>query len=60
MATYTGKEGNQGRDLRIPNATPEAVGQALMRGGAAPRPETRRGKEPSPRREHNPAKASSV
>lgn len=41
---------HQGRDLRIPNATPEAVGQALMRGGVAPRPETRREKEPSPRR----------
>ena len=37
----TGNEQNQGRDLRIPNATPEAVGQALMRGGAAPRPETK-------------------
>ena len=35
------KDRHQGRDLRIPNATPEAVGQALMRGGAAPRPETK-------------------
>ena len=54
------KEQYPGKDLRIPNATPEAVGQALMRGGAAPRPETRREKELSPRREHNPGKAGSA
>lgn len=28
-------------DLRIPNATPEEVAQALMQGGAKPRPETK-------------------
>jgi hypothetical protein len=54
------KERNRNRDLRIPNATPEAVGRVLMRGGAAPRPETRRGREPSPGREHNLAKVGSV
>ena len=54
------EKSHRGKDLRIPNATPEAVGQALMRGGAAPRPETRRGKEPTPRREPNPAKAGSA
>ena len=30
------------KDLRIPNTTPEKVAQALMRGGAKPRPETKR------------------
>ena len=29
-------------DCRIPNTTPEKVVQALMQGGAKPRPETRR------------------
>ena len=28
------------KDLRIPNATPEQVAKALLKGGAAPRPET--------------------
>ena len=32
------------KDLRIPNATPEQVGRALMQGDAAPRPETKRRK----------------
>ena len=31
----------RGKDLRIPNATPEQLAKALMSGGAKPRPETR-------------------
>ena len=30
------------KDLRIPNATPEEVADALLKGGAEPRPETKR------------------
>lgn len=32
------------KDLRIPNATPEEVAKALLRGGAKPRPETKKRK----------------
>lgn len=32
------------KDLRIPNTTPEQVAKALLRGGAKPRPETKRRK----------------
>ena len=35
---------SRGGDLRIPDATPEQVAKALLTGGAAPRPETRRPK----------------
>ena len=30
------------QDLRIPNTTPEQLAKALLRGGAKPRPETKR------------------
>ena len=30
------------KDLRIPNTTPEQLAQVLMRGGAKPRPETKK------------------
>ena len=36
---------HKGKDLRIPNTTPEQLAKALMSGGARPRPETRRRKE---------------
>ena len=36
--------GYRGKDLRIPNTTPEQLAKALLRGGARPRPETRRPK----------------
>ena len=35
---------HRGKDLRIPNTTPEQLAKALLRGGARPRPETRRPK----------------
>ena len=35
------------KDLRIPNATPEQVAKALLSGGAAPRPETKRKRKAS-------------
>lgn len=34
--------GSRGKDLRIPNTTPEELAKVLMSGGAKPRPETRR------------------
>lgn len=34
----------RGKDLRVPNTTPEQLAKALMSGGAKPRPETRREK----------------
>ena len=34
-------EAFRGKDLRIPNTTPEQLAKALMSGGAKPRPETR-------------------
>ena len=37
---------HKGKDLRIPNTTPEQLAKALMRGGAKPRPETKRQKAP--------------
>ena len=36
--------GYRGKDLRIPNTTPEQLAKALLHGGARPRPETRRPK----------------
>ena len=36
--------GYRGKDLRIPNTTPEQLAKVLLRGGARPRPETRRPK----------------
>ena len=33
---------HRGKDLRIPNTTPEQLAKALMSGGAMPRPETKR------------------
>ena len=36
--------GHKGKDLRIPNTTPEQLAKALMSGGAKPRPETKRQK----------------
>ena len=35
---------HKGKDLRIPNTTPEQLAKALMSGGAKPRPETKRQK----------------
>ena len=35
---------HKGKDLRIPNTTPEQLAKALMSGGAKPRPETKRRK----------------
>ena len=35
---------HKGKDLRIPNTTPEQLAKALMSGGARPRPETKRRK----------------
>ena len=32
---------HKGKDLRIPNTTPEQLAETLMRGGAKPRPETK-------------------
>ena len=34
--------GYQGRDLRIPNTTPEQFAQVLLRGGAHPRPKAKK------------------
>ena len=31
----------RGKDLRIPDATPEQLARVLLRGGAEPRPQTR-------------------
>ena len=39
---------HKGKDLRIPNTTPEQLAKALMSGGAKPRPETRLRKESQP------------
>ena len=33
---------HRGKDLRIPNTTPEQLAKTLLRGGARPRPETKR------------------
>ena len=33
---------HRGKDLRIPNPTPEQLAMALLRGGSRPRPETKR------------------
>ena len=33
---------HRGKDLRIPNTTPEKLAKTLLRGGAQPRLETRR------------------
>ena len=33
---------HRGKDLRIPNTTPEQLAKTLLRGGAQPRPETKR------------------
>ena len=38
---------HKGKDLRIPNTTPEQLAKALMAGGAKPRPETKRPSKPS-------------
>ena len=35
---------HRGKDLRIPNTTPEQLAKALMSDGAKPRPETRKPK----------------
>ena len=35
------------KNLRLENATPEQVAKALLSGGAAPRPETKRKREAS-------------
>ena len=35
---------HKGKDLRIPNTTPEQLAKALMSGGAKPRPETKKRK----------------
>lgn len=35
---------HKGKDLRIPDTTPEQLAKALMSGGAKPRPETKRRK----------------
>ncbi|MCB2262425.1 MAG: hypothetical protein LGR52_05725 [Candidatus Thiosymbion ectosymbiont of Robbea hypermnestra] len=37
----------RGKDLRIPNTTPERLAKTLLRGGAEPRPETKRRKASS-------------
>ncbi len=39
-----GKEpsGYRGKDLRIPNTTPEQLAQALLRGGAQPLPKAKK------------------
>lgn len=34
--------GYQGKDLRIPNTTPEQLARVLLRGGADPRPKARK------------------
>ena len=33
---------HRGKDLRIPNTTPEQLAKTLLRGGAQPMPETKR------------------
>ena len=44
MAT---KKKRRAPDLRIPEATPEELAQAIVRGGEEPRPETKR-RPPAP------------